>query len=76
MPFLTSLLASIIRPIIQDAIAQGIEQINKSLGRLQNYEKFDAEAIELISLAEKATTTEEVKAHVRLLKEKRARLHS
>lgn len=72
--FLTGLLSSIIRPILQEEIAKLKGYLYEQNGRLQTYKKYDEEALELIEAANNATTTEEVRAHLRRLKETRARL--
>jgi len=72
--FLTGLLSSIIRPIIQEELKELKEFAKIQYQRLQSYEKHDNEAEELIKAAEKATTTEEVKSHLRRLRESRASL--
>lgn len=74
MEFLTGLLASIIRPIIQEELAELKAWAFMQAKRLETYEKHDREAEELILAAEKATTPEEVKAHLRKLREARAHL--
>jgi phosphopantothenoylcysteine synthetase/decarboxylase len=77
--FLSGLLASIIRPIIQEQIEalKGwiLDVVQTNVARKDSYDKHDKEAEEIIAAAEKATTTEEVKAHVRRLKDIRAKLH-
>ena len=79
MVFLTNLLASIIRPIIQgelDKLKSWVgEKIETAVSRRDIYAKYDLEANELIKMAEQATTTEEVKSHVRRLKASRAKLN-
>ena len=76
MDFLTKLLASIIRPIIREELAELKVFVSTQYQRLRDYERHDAEAEELIKAANEATTTEEVKAHLRKLRESRARLRS
>lgn len=73
--FLTGLLSKIIRPIIQEELAKLQLFIADSVERRRIYEKYDKEAEELIKQAESATTTEEVRAHLRRLKETRAKLN-
>lgn len=75
MEFLTSLLASIIRPIIQEELQALKVFFLEQYQRNEVYEKYDREAEELIEAANKATTTEEVRAHLRKLKETRAKLN-
>ena len=75
MTFLMGLLASIIRPIIQEEIANLKAYISEQYQLNKKFEGYDKEVVELIEAAENATTTEEVWAHVRRLKEHRARLN-
>lgn len=74
MNFLTGLLASIIRPIIREEIADLKAHLSEQINRQKAFSEFDREADELIKAADQATTTEEVKAHLRRLKEARAKL--
>lgn len=74
--FLTGLLSSIIRPIIQEELKDLKEFALEQYERLQSFERIDAESLELITAAENATTTEEVKAHLRNLKATRAKLNN
>jgi len=74
MEFLRGLLAEILRPIIQEQFNELKQFISQSVARKKAYEKFDRKAQELIEQAENASTTEEVKAHLRRLKEFRATL--
>lgn len=72
--FLTGLLSSIIRPIIQEEINKLTDVIQKALSREAIYKKYDQEATELIDLVAKANTPEERWAYVQTLKDKRASL--
>ena len=74
MAFLTSLLASIIRPIIEEQFAKLFDHLEKQSARLDIYKKYDEEAIALIDQVAKANTSEERWAYVHKLKEKRAGL--
>lgn len=74
--FLTGLLSSIIRPIIQEELKELKDFAKIQYQRLQSYKKHDLEAEEIIAAAELATTPEEVKAHLRRLRDTRAKLHS
>ena len=72
--FLTGLLGDILRPLIREEFQKLKLHIADSVERRRIYEKFDREAEELIKQAEQATTTEEVRAHLRSLKNARAKL--
>lgn len=74
MEFLTGLLASIIRPLLREEIEKLKDFIVEREDRKEAFIEFDREADELIEAAGKATTTEEVKAHLRRLKATKARL--
>jgi hypothetical protein len=76
MTFLSSLLASIIVPILDERLKALEAKVESAFGRLDIYKKHDQEADALIEAANRATTTEEVKAHVRRLKSLRAQLKS
>ena len=71
--FLQGLLASVIRPIIQEELKELKQFAQEQYQQLESYKRHDLEAEELIKAAELATTTEEVKAHLRRLRESRAR---
>jgi len=73
--FLTGLLGEIIRPIVREEFAQLKLYIADAVERRRVFEKFDREAEELIKQAEAASTTEEVRAHLRRLKSIRAELN-
>lgn len=75
MEFLTGLLASIIRPIIQDEIAKLKDYLAVQFQRNEIYDKYDKEALELIEQIAKANTSEERWAYVAKLKAKRASLN-
>lgn len=75
MEFLTGLLASIIRPLLKEQLEELKDYLAVQFQRNEIYDKYDAEAQELIESINKATTTEEVRAHVRRLKETRAKLN-
>lgn len=75
MAFLTGLLASIIRPIIQEEIGELKDFIAVQLQRNDIYQKYDLEAQEIIEQIAKANTSEERWAYVRRLKETRAKLN-
>lgn len=75
MNFLTGLLASIIRPIIREEVEKLKAFISQQYMLDKKFREYDQEVMELIDYAEKATTTEEVWAHVRRLKERRAKLN-
>ena len=72
--FLTGLLSSIIRPILVEELGKLKLHITDSVERRAIYEKYDKESLELIEQANQATTTEEVRAHLRQLKAARAKL--
>ena len=74
MAFLQGLLASVIRPIIQEELKELKEFATEGYQQLESYKRHDLEAEQLIKDAELATTTEEVKAHLRRLRESRAGL--
>ncbi len=74
--FLTGLLSNIIRPIIQEELAALKIVLFEYSERLQNSKKIDRETDELIKAAESATTPEEVRAHLRRLKDARAKLNT
>lgn len=57
--FLTGLLSSIIRPIIQEELGKLKLHIADSIERKRIYEKYDREAQELISAMAEASTSEE-----------------
>lgn len=73
--FLTGLLGDILRPLIREEFQKLKLHISDSVERRRIYEKYDREAEELIKQAENASTTEEVRAHLRRLKDARARLN-
>ena len=74
MEFLTGLLAKVIRPIIQEELKELKEFAKEQYQQLQSYKKHDVEAEEHIKAAELASTPEEVKAHLRRLRDSRAKL--
>mgnify|MGYP006308515107 CR=1 FL=1 len=74
MAFLQGLLASVIRPIIQEELKELKEFAQEQHQQLESYKRHDLEAEQLIKAAETATTTEEVKAHLRRLRDSRAKL--
>jgi hypothetical protein len=74
MAWLSGLLASIIRPILQEEL-RGLKAFAfDQYQRLESYKKFEQEAADLIERAAKATTSEERWAHVERLRASRARL--
>lgn len=73
--FLTGLLGDILRPLIREEFQKLKLFIADSVERRRIYEKYDREAEELIKQAENASTTEEVRAHLRQLKDARAKLN-
>lgn len=73
--WLQGLIAAALRPIIVEEIRNLKLFMISQWERKEAFEKYDQEAMELISAAEKATTTEEVKAHLRKLRSVRARLN-
>jgi hypothetical protein len=73
--WLTALLASIIEPILDRRLQRLESWAFDQSRRLQAYERFDREANELIEAAQNATTTEEVRAHLRRLRETRAKIN-
>jgi hypothetical protein len=74
MDWLTSLLAAIIRPIIQEELRDLKAWAFLQSERLKQYEKIDQEAEELIQAMAQATTAEERWAHLRRLQSLRASL--
>lgn len=83
--FLAGILGPIIRPLLREQLDDlkefFLNEITKlknevldSRARLETYKKYDAEALQLIEAAETATTTEEVRAQLRRLKQSRARI--
>jgi hypothetical protein len=57
--FLTGLLSSIIRPILEDLFASLKLELMDSMDRKRSYEKFDVEAQELTLKMASASTAEE-----------------
>jgi len=74
VPFLTSLLSSIIVPIIDKKFNELLGFLKEQNSRLDIYKKADEEAIALIDQIAKANTSEERWAYVHKLKERRAGL--
>jgi len=73
--FLTSLLSSILRPIIQQEFNELKKWLKESYLENEKFKEFDSIAMENISAMESATTPEEVKAHARRIYQERARLN-
>ena len=73
--WLQGLIATAIRPIIREELGELKLFMTNQWLQKKNFEKYDQEAMELINAAEQATTTEEVKAHLRRLRAIRARLN-
>lgn len=74
MNFLTSLLASIIRPIIQEELNDLKAWVIQNMAQADKFKEYDEIVERHINLIEQATTPEEVKAHVRRLYADRAKL--
>jgi hypothetical protein len=75
MEFLTSLLASIIRPIIREELDKFKDWAKEEFIQNKKFKEFDSVAMENIKAMESATTPEEVKAHARRIYQERARLN-
>jgi hypothetical protein len=73
MNFLTSLLAQIIEPILESKINELKDWFIENQTRIRKFEEYDKEALKHIENAKNASTTEEVKAHLRRLYDDRAR---
>jgi len=74
LEFLTGLLSSIIRPIIQDELRELKAWAFEQSVKVQKFKEYDKEALKNIEAMEKASTTEEVKAHARRIFNDRAKL--
>jgi hypothetical protein len=72
MEWLTGLLASIIRPIIEEELRDLKAWAFMQSERMRRYEQIDKEAEELIKSMANATTAEERWAHLRRLQSLRA----
>lgn len=75
-PWLTGLLTQILRPILTDLINDMKVDLLSEIAKQKQFEAFAREDDETIRLAQEATTTEEVKAHLRRLKSHRAILRN
>lgn len=75
MAWLTSLLASIIRPIIREEFQRLTLMVRDSIERKRIYEKHDKEAAELQEEMAAANTSEERYAILQKIKNSRARLN-
>lgn len=76
MLWLQSLLASIIRPIIQEELSSLKAFAFDQYSQLESYKKWDLEAEEHIKKIAEATTSEERWAHVRRLQSARPKFNS
>lgn len=75
MNFLTSLLASIIRPIIREELDDFKKWSKEEFIENKKFKEFDSIVMKNIDAMESATTPEEVKAHARRIYQERARLN-
>jgi len=74
--WLTGLLTSILRPILEDLVNDAKNEIITTIQENKKLSALAREDDETIRLAQDATTTEEVKAHLRRLKSHRALLNN
>lgn len=75
-PWLTGLLTSVLRPILNDLIQDMKSDLLSEIAKQRKFQEMAREDDETIKLAQQATTTEEVKAHLRRLKSHRAILNN
>lgn len=75
MNFLTALLSSILRPIIQEELKELKDWAFKQSVKLETFKSYDEKARKHIEAIEKASTPEEVKAHLRRMYADRAKLN-
>lgn len=75
VPFLTGLLADVLRPIIREELGKVKEEIISSIERKDAFGEYDAEVNELMKEMANASTSEERWAVLQKFKNARARVH-